>query len=152
MLEKIEAEEKVSQILRTGCYPPPPYAMFMNSGERDSVDRVLSCFYFYFFPVLFFVRYEGEWKDDMKWGFGTAVYRKKANYEGHFFMDKRHGFGRMWYANAGTYEVRRTSVHSRRVFRSSQDQEKDNIANCTMGFVYAEQVHGAVFLRLCCKV
>lgn len=51
-------------------------------------------------------RYEGEWKDDMKWGFGKAVYRKKAHYEGHFFMDKRHGFGRMWYANAGTYEVR----------------------------------------------
>lgn len=51
-------------------------------------------------------RYEGEWKDDMKWGFGKAVYRKKAHYEGHFFMDKRHGFGRMWYSNSGTYEVR----------------------------------------------
>lgn len=51
------------------------------------------------------IRYEGEWKDDMKWGFGKAEYRKKAHYEGHFFKDKRHGFGRMWYANAGTYEV-----------------------------------------------
>lgn len=50
-------------------------------------------------------RYDGEWKDDMKWGFGKAEYRKKAHYEGHFFKDKRHGFGRMWYANAGTYEV-----------------------------------------------
>lgn len=50
-------------------------------------------------------RYEGEWKDDMKWGFGKAIYRKKAHYEGHFYKDKRHGFGRMWYANAGTYEV-----------------------------------------------
>lgn len=49
--------------------------------------------------------YEGEWKDDMKWGFGKAIYRKKAHYEGHFYKDKRHGFGRMWYANAGTYEV-----------------------------------------------
>lgn len=46
----------------------------------------------------------------MKWGFGKAVYRKKAQYEGHFFMDKRHGFGRMWYSNAGTYEVRFMSV------------------------------------------
>lgn len=50
-------------------------------------------------------RYEGEWKDDMKWGFGTAVYLRKAHYEGHFFMDKRHGFGKMRYSNAGTYEV-----------------------------------------------
>ena len=48
----------------------------------------------------------GEWKDDMKWGFGKAIYRNKAHYEGHFFMDKRHGYGHMWYSNAGTYEVR----------------------------------------------
>lgn len=41
----------------------------------------------------------------MKWGFGTAVYLRKAHYEGHFFMDKRHGFGKMRYSNAGTYEV-----------------------------------------------
>lgn len=41
----------------------------------------------------------------MKWGWGKAMYRNKAQYEGHFFMDKRHGYGRMWYSNAGTYEV-----------------------------------------------
>ena len=58
-------------------------------------------------------RYEGEWKDDMKWGFGKAVYRRKAHYEGHFFMDKRHGFGRMWYSNAGTYEVSCKNRHDR---------------------------------------
>ncbi|CAN0314369.1 unnamed protein product, partial [Hapterophycus canaliculatus] len=56
-------------------------------------------------PFSVAIRYEGEWKDDMKWGFGTALYLRKAYYEGHFFMDKRHGYGRMRYSNAGTYEV-----------------------------------------------
>lgn len=64
---------------------------------------------------MFLFRYEGEWKDDMKWGFGTAVYLNKAHYEGHFFMDKRHGFGKMRYSNAGTYEVSQLVSQSRAI-------------------------------------
>lgn len=48
------------------------------------------------FPFVEGSSYNGEWKDDMKHGFGTLIYPDGTKYEGDWSMNKRHGNGTLW--------------------------------------------------------
>lgn len=45
-------------------------------------------------------RYEGDWKHDLKQGFGAYSYPNGDIYEGAWFKGKRHGLGTYFYADS----------------------------------------------------
>lgn len=47
-------------------------------------------------------RYEGDWKNDLKHGFGAYYYPNGDIYEGAWFKGKRHGLGTYFYAETQT--------------------------------------------------
>lgn len=40
--------------------------------------------------------YQGQWKDNMKHGYGVQTYKNGDRYEGQWLRDKRHGEGVLW--------------------------------------------------------
>lgn len=48
------------------------------------------------FPFVSGSSYNGEWKDDMKEGFGCLVYADGTKYEGEWSRNKKHGNGTLW--------------------------------------------------------
>lgn len=47
-------------------------------------------------------KYEGDWKHDVKQGFGAYYYPNGDIYEGAWFKNKRHGLGTYFYAETKT--------------------------------------------------
>lgn len=48
-------------------------------------------------------RYEGDWRHDLKHGFGAYYYPNGDIYEGAWFKGRRHGLGTYFFAE---YQVR----------------------------------------------
>ena len=49
-------------------------------------------------------RYEGEWKEDKRCGFGKILYANGDRYEGEWLDNLRHGQGKFYYTNGNFYE------------------------------------------------
>lgn len=48
--------------------------------------------------------YEGEWRDDLREGFGVQKFAKGDAFEGEWAMDKMHGKGILVHADGSAYE------------------------------------------------
>jgi hypothetical protein len=48
--------------------------------------------------------YEGEWRDEMREGFGVQRYSKGDVFEGEWLMDKMHGKGILLHSDGSVYE------------------------------------------------
>jgi hypothetical protein len=48
--------------------------------------------------------YAGGWKKDKRHGYGTNYYSEEEYYEGEWYEDKRSGWGRMYYKDKSIYE------------------------------------------------
>ena len=49
-------------------------------------------------------RYEGEWKEDKRCGFGKILYANGDRYEGEWLDNLKHGQGKFYYTNGNFYE------------------------------------------------
>ena len=49
-------------------------------------------------------RYEGEWKEDKRCGFGKILYDNGDRYEGEWLDNLKHGQGKFYYTNGNFYE------------------------------------------------
>lgn len=60
-------------------------------------------------------RYEGEWMDDMKSGYGILFYVNGEKYEGFWELDKAHGKGTLTYINGTKYvgDFKNASKHGK---------------------------------------
>lgn len=48
--------------------------------------------------------YEGEWKDEMRDGYGRQVWPDESRYEGYWLNDKANGYGKLFHADGDVYE------------------------------------------------
>ena len=48
-------------------------------------------------------RYEGDWREDMRWGRGKEVYADRSIYEGDYASDIKHGHGQMRWVDGSSY-------------------------------------------------
>jgi len=48
-------------------------------------------------------KYEGAWREDMRWGRGKEVYADGSRYEGDYSCDIKSGRGHMWWTDGSSY-------------------------------------------------
>ena len=51
------------------------------------------------------IQYAGEWKNDMREGSGTLIWKNNENYVGHWKNDKRNGFGILFHIGIKIFEA-----------------------------------------------
>ena len=48
-------------------------------------------------------RYKGQWKEDMRHGYGMQIWADGARYEGYWKENKAHGQGTFWHVDGDVY-------------------------------------------------
>ena len=49
-------------------------------------------------------KYEGDWKNDMRDGFGKSTFFNSDTYEGEWYFNKKHGIGEYRWADGRIYK------------------------------------------------
>ena len=49
-------------------------------------------------------KYEGEYIDDKKEGYGVFIWENGNLYQGNFVADQRHGYGEMYWSNGSSFK------------------------------------------------
>lgn len=70
--------------------------------------------------------YEGEWKDDTRWGSGEMAFANGDLYEGAFVEDRMAGHGRFLYKGVAVYEgsFRKGEKHGKGTWIDQQTHAK----------------------------
>jgi len=77
-------------------------ALFNGSGLKCSWEGNIAYEGIQYFPCN--ERYEGDWKDNKRYGYGVHCYAHGERYEGDWQDNMKHGFGIHYFGNGDKYE------------------------------------------------
>ncbi|GMI63252.1 hypothetical protein ScalyP_jg8634 [Parmales sp. scaly parma] len=93
----------------------PNKTYFLNQTLNNPTDE---------FPFVPGSKFKGEWKSNMKEGFGTQTYNKGHVYEGEWSRNKRHGKGTMYVREGKSSSKTKTKTKTRKQYAGDWKDDK----------------------------